>query len=224
MARTLIACSMLEDELRAVLSNPRCRRPDEIVWMERELHEKPALLRQKLQDAIDRACRPDMEILLAFGLCGNALDGVQARESKLVMPRFCDCIHMLRSFSGGSPGEIDARSLYLTRGWTLGSHSFLAQYKKYLALRGPERAVRAYRRMFQAYEALSLIDTGAYPLSQVSPDAMETASYFGLRFQTVPGTLRILEKLLCGPWDGEILVVPPGARVEGASFYPCPLF
>ncbi len=50
----------------------------------------------RLQEAVDRTPEGVYEaILLGYGLCGNGLDGLTARHTRLVLPRAHDCIALL---------------------------------------------------------------------------------------------------------------------------------
>lgn len=121
----IVACEMIEDEVRLALE---ALPPDErlpVVWVESGLHDRPERLREALKDVIgklDEGARtrsivglssvrpgrglaagrreqvlvnPVTEILLAFGFCGNALAGLSAKHVSLVLPRADDCISLL---------------------------------------------------------------------------------------------------------------------------------
>lgn len=126
MARTVIlACEMIEDEVRLALEAvaPGDRPP--VVWVESGLHDRPERLREALQailDLLDDGARtgaavgvpsvspgpgpaaerreevvvePVDEVLFALGFCGNALQGLSADQMSLVFPRVDDCISLL---------------------------------------------------------------------------------------------------------------------------------
>jgi hypothetical protein len=121
----ILACEMIEDEVRLALEAlPRSGRPP-LVWVESGLHERPERLRAALQDLIaklDEGVRlgaevtlpsvrpgrgpaskrrtkvrvePVEEVLLALGFCGNALQGLEAQRLRLVFPRVDDCVSLL---------------------------------------------------------------------------------------------------------------------------------
>ena len=124
--RTLIACSMMEDEINSTLNQLNISIP--IVWIDRGFHNTPEKLKQELQNQIDQLQNQD-EILLAFGLCGNGTEGLCSQNTKLILPRFDDCINMLLCTGQRSSRALtQADSLYLTRGWTLDKESILQQY------------------------------------------------------------------------------------------------
>ena len=55
------------------------------------LHVEPATLRERIQAKVDSADPEAEAIVLAYGLCGGATAGVQARDIPLVLPRAHDC-------------------------------------------------------------------------------------------------------------------------------------
>ncbi|MCE5254904.1 MAG: DUF1638 domain-containing protein [Actinomycetia bacterium] len=123
--RVILACEMIEDEVRLALKAlPPGGRPP-LVWVESGLHERPERLQAALKELIGRldegACTrravavpsvrpgrgpaearrdevvvgPVEEVLLALGFCGSALNGLSARHVSLVFPRVDDCISLL---------------------------------------------------------------------------------------------------------------------------------
>ncbi|MBN1322358.1 MAG: DUF1638 domain-containing protein [Thermoleophilia bacterium] len=121
----IIACEMIEDEVRLALDAlaPEDRPP--VIWVESRLHDRPELLKAALQRLVDRldegsatgttvslpTVRPGIgaaterseevqvgrveEVLLALGFCGKGLQGLKAQHLTLVFPRVDDCISLL---------------------------------------------------------------------------------------------------------------------------------
>ena len=134
VARSVIlACEMIEDEVRLALESlPPDERPP-LVWVESGLHERPERLREALQALLDRLdegaetgksvslpsvkpgrgpaakrrqkvqIAPSEEVVLALGFCGSALQGLSARRLSIVFPRVDDCIALL--LGGGCTRE-----------------------------------------------------------------------------------------------------------------------
>ncbi|MBC7293206.1 MAG: DUF1638 domain-containing protein, partial [Thermoleophilia bacterium] len=123
--RVILACEMIEDEVRLALSSlPSAAQPP-VIWVESGLHDRPQRLRAVLQERLDSldegaaqglpvsvlsvrpgrgpaAERREMvtvgpveEVLLALGFCGKALQGLRAQHLRLVFPRVDDCISLL---------------------------------------------------------------------------------------------------------------------------------
>jgi hypothetical protein len=63
-----------------------------------------------------------------------------------------------------------------------------------------------------------VIDTGCYELEPVVEYADECAERFGLKRCIVPGGNEVMQKLLTGDWDDDIIVKKPGAAVTEEEF------
>ncbi len=124
MDRVILACEMIEDEVRAALAGiPATARPP-VVWVESGLHDRPERLNAALQDLVDlldegartgravdlpslqpgpgpAAVRrttvtagPVRQAVLALGFCGRGLQGLGSQHVEMVFPRVDDCISL----------------------------------------------------------------------------------------------------------------------------------
>ena len=66
--------------------------------------------------------------------------------------------------------------------------------------------------MVRSYKHVKIIDTGAYRMVNWTPRSQARAEDWSLT-RTVPGSVQLLERMLAGPWDSEIVVVTPGERI-----------
>ena len=94
----------------------------------------------------------------------------------------------------------------------------LVEYERIRKRYGEERALKVARVLFGNYTRVALIDTGNYKLDDYREFARGMASFLGLRFDEIPGSNRMLLKMLEGDWDEEFLVVPAGAPVTLEPF------
>jgi len=85
----------------------------DLEFLPQGLHDLGAkAMAEKIQGVVDRAPEGACEaILLGYGLCGNGLDGLTARHTRLVLPRAHDCIALLmgsreryQTYFEGNPG------------------------------------------------------------------------------------------------------------------------
>ena len=121
----ILACEMIEDEVRLALEALEPAARPAVVWVESGLHDRPERLRDALAailKVIDEGAgagtavsvpsvrpgpgpaggrreevvvEPVEEVLFALGFCGNALQGLTAGHVSLVVPRVDDCISLL---------------------------------------------------------------------------------------------------------------------------------
>ena len=218
--RVLIACAMMEDEVACAVE--RAEEDVYTVWVDRGFHSEPDHLRAELQRNIDwveergAAC-----ILFAFGLCGNGAVGLVTRRAQLAIPRFDDCVNIMlehgpRTCQGRAQGGV----MYLTRGWTHDVAAAMYSMKdQYVAKYGERRAKRLMEAMYGGYHAVSLIDNGCYELEDAMEVARHSAESINVGVQVDPGSNQVLEKLICGPWDEDIVVCEPGRPLVQEDFF-----
>ena len=216
--RILLACAMMEDEVRCAYD--MYGNGMEVRWIDRGYHEDPNVLRDKLQEMIDAAeADGATEILLAIGLCGNGVVGLKAQHAVLAMPRFDDCVNIMLCVGERTcRGLAKAGVMYLTRGWAHDATLITGQRELYARKYGERKADRLMKAMFGAYKAVSLIDNGCYELDDVHEYARVCADALGVGMQTDPGSNDVMEKLLFGQWDDDILVCEPGRAIAQEDF------
>ena len=73
--------------------------------------------------------------------------------------------------------------------------------------------------MMANYKRLALINTGQYEIEKYRDYARRTAERFNLRYEEIPGATTLVEKLLFGPWDDAIVVLPPGETFQLGHFF-----
>lgn len=206
---------MLRDELEKSVAEAGAS--PEIVWMEKGLHERPDQLRRVLQEKIEAFQDYDV-IVLAYCLCGNAVLGLVSPKARLVIPRFDDCIRMLRSTAPDDGPEVDCRCLYFTRGWIDSDKFILEELRRFEAQYGEKKGARIIESMLGNYKGVRLIDTGAYDLATYAGPLRDTALEFGLDFEVVSGTRRVLNKLVAGTYDRDFCSIEPRKPVALDDF------
>lgn len=185
------------------------------------LHINPDKLRRTLQETIDAASDRFDTIILGYGLCSQAVIGLRATHSTLVVPRVDDCIAIF--LGSGSAYRQQSRSepgtYYLTKGWIEVGDSPFAEYDRMVERYGLARAERVIRLMLANYRRLALINTGQYELERYREYARRTAERFGLRYEEIEGSTALVQKMIHGPWDDEFVVVPPGGVIQYEHFF-----
>jgi hypothetical protein len=183
------------------------------------LHLRPGTLTEALQAAIDDA--PDLDaVLLGYGMCSRAIVGLRATHCRLVVPRVDDCIAIFLGSRDAYAEQQAAQpgTYYLTKGWIEVGDSPFDERDRLAERYGPEKADRIIRLMLRNYERLAFIDTGVTDIERYRARALATAERFDLRFEEIPGSPTLVEKLLFGPWDDEIVVVERGETIRYEQF------
>lgn len=219
MNNAMIACKTIEDEVIKALEC--CNKKPDLAWIESGLHNTPELLKKTIQEKIE-TLDGKRYLLLAFGLCGNALLGLKAQKATLVVPRVDDCISL---FLGGNQNrralEREARAYYLTRGWLRYENNIRDEYEKSLTRYGREKTNRLFTVMLKHYTDLTVIDTGAYDLDSFQKETTTIAAALGLRHRVIQGETTILDDLVAGRWQQHCVLIKPGQAITLKDMNSC---
>jgi hypothetical protein len=229
MRLKLISCEVLYREMcHACAHSPH--RVD-LEFLPKGLHDlggKP--MAAKVQEAVDRTGEGLYQaILLGYGLCGNGLDGLTARHTRLVLPRAHDCIALLMGSHARYQAYFDANpgTYYRSTGWlergqglqqlthhTLGfDESLDALVRQY----GEDNGRYLFEEMTRyraQYRKLIFIETGLEAGGEFVAEAAAEARDKGWSFERLPGDLAWLGRLVEGVWtEAEFVIAEPGQRI-----------
>jgi Protein of unknown function (DUF1638) len=228
-----ITCDML---LRPVAHFAASSPHDVIVGrLSAALHAEPATLRERIQVKVDDA-DPDADaVVLAYGLCGGATAGVEARDIPLVLPRAHDCATIFlgsreryQAEHEATPGTYWYTQDQLERGnalkgWLLGdaarSEDAMATRREYEERFGKDNAdylMETLGEWHTRYERGAYLDTGleAGADDEAAERARDESERRGWRFERVSTDLDIVRRLLHGEWDADFQIVQPGQHLE----------
>jgi hypothetical protein len=230
-----IICQVFTREIENVIARSKHKVDLETISM--GLHSQGAEMQGYLQERIDMADDAGYDaILLGYALCGLGTEGLHAGKTPLVMPRAHDCIGVLmgghEAFNAyfnehpgvyfRSPGWVEFQNagIALETGFELERRKFgeRSTLSELMAQYGEENG-RFLFEQFNAfrshYKRLTYISLPVASDETSRSRAQAEAAQEGWKFEEVSGTLRILERLVNGNWDGgDVLLVPPGATVH----------
>jgi hypothetical protein len=186
------------------------------------LHINPKKLRETLQEAIDKVSGEYETVILGYGLCSQALVGIQANGCRLVVPLVDDCISIFLGSRAAYMHQCSAEpgTYYLTKGWIEVGDTPFSEYARTVERFGKELAEQIYKLMMGNYRRLALINTGQYELEKYREYTRRTAEQFGLRFEEIEGSTALIKKMVLGPWDEEFVVLEPGQTFVLDQFLP----
>jgi hypothetical protein len=214
-----------------------CARAPHMVDLEflpKGLHDlggKPMAAR--IQEVVDRTPAGVYDaILLGYGLCGNGLDGVTARHTRLVLPRAHDCIALLlgsrarhEAYFEANPGTYYRSTGWLERGNDLqqlnpNTREFDETLEALIRKYGEDNGRYLYEEMTRyrsQYRRLTYIETGLEASGKFLADAQAEAAQKGWSFERLAGDLAWLRRLVWGEWtEAEFVVAEPGQTIAAS--------
>lgn len=226
MKYKVISCNVFKREIEyAAARSPYTL---EIEFLELGEHARPRELRRKLQERIDAIDGFDA-VLLGYGLCGTATDGLAAGKVPLVLPRSHDCCGILLggrkrfeelfadmpSSPFGSVGFVEHGDYYFSDGEMLFGDGYAALVEQY----GEDDARYIWDAMHPKLDGrlqpITFIAIPEIPCGEAMERCRARADEEGRAFQVETGSLRLVRGLLAGNWDeSEFLIVPPGRSIR----------
>jgi len=178
---------------------------------------------RKIQKRIDAVPAGKYDaILLGYGRCSNGTAGLQAGPHRLVLPAVDDCISLLLGSRRRYLEEFKAfpGTYYYTRGWVDYIDDPYREYLKMIPRYGEDKARRIAHLILAHYRRVALVDTGTYDLAACDEYLRTVSEFYDLPLEVLPGSLRLLEKLVDGgPHDGEFITVEPGDVLDEPRFW-----
>jgi hypothetical protein len=190
--------------------------------LDARLHLSPTLLREALSAAVADADKPGATIVLAFGMCSQAVLGLRTEHATLVVPKVDDCIAMFLGSNAAFEAESKkARGTYYVTGAYLDEcDTIFSDHEALIEKRGPERADKMMRLLLEGYTRIVTIDLGRQDLCDLRERVTGFAERFDLDVEPIRGTTRIVDALVADDWGDDFVVAPPGHELTLADFRP----
>lgn len=220
----VISCKVLED-----LLGKRLPAGVPAVWLDVQLHNSPKKLGAALQDEIDALAEPSF-VIVGYGLCGNGLVGVKARQHTLVIPRTHDCVAI---FLGSHQRYVQRffaspNTYYLTKGWIDARDEPLSDYHDYVEEFDEETADYLFEMKYKNYRKICLVGFSQQELDDYRERAAAVVDFMNQRFGGVVleetlGSTGLIETLVRtgaqpDDADDEFVVVKPGGEITQDLF------
>lgn len=211
MSRVIIACATLRQELLEAMDACHCSDP--ILWLRAGAHNVPKARLAEIREALNQ-CDGFDTVLLCMTFCGNSLVGLNSGAHTLVLPRFDDCLSLLR---GGRKRPVD--TYYLNEGWLTGNENLLNEYDAAIGKYGKSRADKIFGAMLKNYRRIVWLSHSPVP------DRVRTfAGHFSLELAEEKPDNSLFDKILQENRDEHFLILPPGTEItlemrKGGGFH-----
>lgn len=220
----IIACQIMQSMLEGLLPEELA---SDVTYMDYGLHRVPNKMTWTLQDAVDAVEQPSL-IVLGYGLCGNGLKGIQARQHTLLIPRTDDCIAILLGSREAYLREFESQpgTYYLSKGWLESGSNPLNEYHEYIEKYGQEDAEWLMDTQYQNYERLVLVTQNEADMDTYRPKALEVADFckrWNMQYEEIVGSDQYIRQLVevaaaLEKADDNFVVVPPGGEIKQQDF------
>ncbi|HBE02858.1 MAG: hypothetical protein A2096_07080 [Spirochaetes bacterium GWF1_41_5] len=198
----------------------------DLKFIDQNLHNQPAELKKYLQTEINNA-GGYQAVMLCYGLCSNAVDGLTAGKRPLVLFAVHDCI----SFFLGSAGRY--REIYdknpgiywYTPGWI--DHTLMPGKQRYDYLLADYREkygednalylMETEQNWFKKYGTAAYIDLGFLQADRYREFTRKCANWLGWKFCEYQGDASLFRNFFNQEWKSrDIMVINPGEAVRAS--------
>ena len=213
----ILVCKNLRFHLEKAQEAMRTNIP--VIELDTSLHKEPDKMRAKILEEIEQIPPEYDTVLAAMGFCGGSWRDVPVSR-RVVIPRMDDCITMLLTTDDAPvPNRKVPGCMYLTDNRDE-QMTIPGIRQSLIAQCGEKKGDRIFRLYFKHYTHIGIIDTGLYDSygADYLDLAKESADLINGSIIHVPGSNRVLEKLVSGVWDEQFLILEPGRTVSDSDF------
>lgn len=232
----LIACEIFYREFCQAVSDSANQ--VDVEFLPKGLHDVGKdKMRELLQEALDHVPAQRFDrIALGYGLCNLGLVGLRTTSHPLVVPRAHDCITLFMGCRKRYQEYFDKHAgvYFKTTGWVERGdiesgdeqlQQYSIQYRQGLYLSynemvkkfGEDNAKYLHETLgdlMPHYQQFTYINMGMKPDTHYAERAKREAEEKGFTFEMVQGDMKLIKRLLDGPWDeDDFLSVPPHHQI-----------
>lgn len=213
MAKRLIcSCITLQKELEQTIA--KIGFDGKVRYLDVALHSDPQKMHQTLQKIIDDNTEAE-EIIICVSGCGKATCDLQASTCNLAVPRTMDCIDVLLTGSGIKRSD---GAIFITKSWMNFMKNSSIDYMKLVREQGKDAAEAYLKKLYHGFTDFYIIDTGTYDLQEVEAYIMPLVKLLDGTLTRLPGTYKVLEKLVSGNYDESVIFIPKGGMLSIHEF------
>lgn len=118
MKNIAIVCDVMKNDFQKIVKSKDINNLD-FIFMEQQLHNTPDIMREKLQEEINKIDGSYEKIILGYGLCSNGIAGLVSDNHEIIIPKVDDCISLFLGSKERYLEEFkkDPGTYYFCKGW-----------------------------------------------------------------------------------------------------------
>lgn len=218
MSTAILACETLADYVALAQKKEGTDYP--VFYLNRRLHENPENMKNHIVSEISKMPEEIDTVLAATGFCGGAWDKLSF-DRRIVIPRVDDCVTLLLHTDDTYHPDLKKLGHFYMTEWDPDYFSPQTMFDQLCENFDPEDAKEVLDMWFANYSHLDVIDTGCFDCYErkYAAKVQSQAELIGCMLEYVPGSNRILEKLVGGRWDEQFFVAEPGRQILYGDFF-----
>lgn len=210
--RVLYSCITLQKELEHTIA--RVGFEGKVNYLAPALHSDPQEMHRTLQKHIDANTEAE-EIIICVSGCGKATCDLKATTCSLAVPRTMDCIDVLLTGSGIKRPD---GAIFITKSWMSFMKKSSIDYARLVQEKGQQEAEAFLKKLYHGFTDFYIIDTGTYDMAEVAAYIQPLVDLLEGNLTRIPGPYKVLEKLVTGAYDSDVIVVPQGESLSIHEF------
>ncbi|HWR45745.1 DUF1638 domain-containing protein [Sporomusa sp.] len=207
----LIGCHSTKNEVveLGLSTNVDCE------FLDFSLHAFPEELREEIQRRIDDSQAYDM-IILTYGRCSHALEGLVSSAVPMVLPVAHDCVSLLlgSDLRRQQLSELNPAVYYFSQGWLDYGRDPYTEYLEYVDKYGEADATYLIQTLYGRYQQAVFIQTcEGEKLEQCRQKVRQIAEFFGWDVSEIVGDLALLTAVINRKQHPDVIRLAPGKPI-----------
>lgn len=185
-------------------------------FLDFSLHAFPDQLHKELQRRIDASQEYNL-ILLTYGRCSHAVEGLVSAAVPMVLPNTHDCISLLlgSDLRRQELAKHKPAVYYFSQGWLDYGRDPYAEYLEYVDKYGEANAKYLISTLYGTYQEAVFIRTDCEQekLEQHRKKVRQIAGFFGWEVSEIMGNLALLNAVVNSKQYPGVIRVAPGTPI-----------
>lgn len=221
MKKAIIGCGLIKKDIVGLMDKIDYEYKE--FWMDPNYHNFPEKLKEAIIreiEAIDETNEkvPTYdEIILTFGLCGQALLGISSRTAIVTFIKGDDCI-FADLHSRDDYKELRSSCIFSSNGWLSSRGNILDEYNAMSEKYGEKRAKRMYIALYKNYKHICYMKLENDIIEEDKEKLKDMEQVTGLDTIVRDGSLDLYEDLLYGRRNEFIKTIRPGEKTTLKDF------